>query len=391
MGGSQTEGRLAPDVELTCDASQKSAQERGECGELGSRAVLRVEEISLEQLDLADTLVVKSSCGTGKTQTMVEYIEEKQLRVLYVCYRVSLVDNMVKRFAYFKAYTDCYKHLDDNQSVACTAESLYKFVQHKWDAVVFDEIESVVTQLTSPLHKAALQTKKALAHLMGSTKKVFGLDATAGYLTHYFLERYRRQGSLWIVCKPKPKQLPVRMYKASQQQYLSDVKKYIDEHPRHRIVFPTNSKKVAIAIKAMLRAGTFLYYDGDTLGDAQVKRRNAEDDNQERDGKRDSAHDHTVVDESLWKDAQYIVYTPTVEAGVSHTESEFDRCMAYYCTKSNAAIGCYQMLFRCRSLKTIDIYSPSKRHYVSCLPDTSIIKEKVAGIWKSARYDLCSI
>ena len=115
--------------------------------------------------------------------------------------------------------------------------------------------------------------------------------------------------------------------------------------PGTELCFLINSKNTAITIKAMLCASTYLYYDGDTLREAQVKSFSTEDNNHDRDGKQGIAHYRTVVDESLWKDAQYIVYTYTVEAGVSHTESEFDRCMAYYCTKSNTVISCYQMLF----------------------------------------------
>ena len=115
--------------------------------------------------------------------------------------------------------------------------------------------------------------------------------------------------------------------------------------PGTELCFLINSKNTAITIKAMLCASTYLYYDGDTLREAQVKSFSTEDNNHDRDGKQGIAYYRTVVDESVERYSVYRVYTYTVEVGVSHTESEFDRCIGYYYTISNTVISCYQMLF----------------------------------------------
>lgn len=170
------------------------------------REHLPLERIICEQylpahiLSLSDHTVIRSPHGTGKTTTVIDWIDQQTSTgssVLYVCHGRAQVSDMVQRLnAKCSRRFDDYRHIDDvncsSRLVICV-DSLCK-VQQRFDVIVFDECEQLTeTPLKHDLHAAKRNqcARKELAHHMAwlarNAERSLWLDADAGALTQQFI------------------------------------------------------------------------------------------------------------------------------------------------------------------------------------------------------------
>ncbi len=136
-------------------------------------------EIVKNFLDSFKILRVQSPMGTAKSSVISEVLKqssERELRVLLITNRISLADDISKKYDNIKHYqwSELEGKYQIGDNLVCQINSLWKYSLKYFDVVIIDEVTSLLFQLIS-LEKNA---KNIITKLFAtSNKKIVLLDA----------------------------------------------------------------------------------------------------------------------------------------------------------------------------------------------------------------------
>jgi len=129
----------------------------------------------------SDTLLkVQSPMGSAKSEVIAEVIrqsEEKGLRILFISNRISLADDISKKYNGIKHYQG--SELENNiytegDSLVVQLDSLHKFSTKYFDLVIFDEFSTCIQKMFS----IERHQKKIITQIFSlKKKKIIALDA----------------------------------------------------------------------------------------------------------------------------------------------------------------------------------------------------------------------
>jgi hypothetical protein len=138
------------------------------------------ERFMKEYPDEVPTMIVKGQKGQGKTHQLVEYIKKHNpKRVVFVSFRRSFSKELLKRlkplgFKDYRGITGGIK--DEIERVIIQVESLNRLHwKEKADLVVFDEIESIRSQLFSPTVRFRTAVMEKYTMLMRTASAGFAM------------------------------------------------------------------------------------------------------------------------------------------------------------------------------------------------------------------------
>jgi len=304
------------------------------------------------------TLAVKGQMKLGKTKALREYLDREfparpgALRVpviRMVTFRQTFSKSMQREdFRDFELYSDHQGDLDHVRfpRLIVQVESLHRLrmgeAPEPVDLLVLDEVESILAQFNSGLHKQFNAAFAMFQWMLATTSRVICIDANIGDRTLHVLQRMRPGHPVTFHWNQYLRAADDKyFFTANQAVWLDHL--YEALRKNQRVVLPTNSLAEAKAFEASVRQrfpekAVRLY--SSRTPPSEKKRHFAD------------VHAH-------WSDLDVLIYTPTVSAGVSYELEHFDALFGYFTDASCDAETCRQMLARVRSIGT-------KNHYV-CL------------------------
>lgn len=337
---------------------------------LPNPTVLDENEIQdIEFPDESDTLIIRSSVGTGKTKALVRYIErEKPEKILVVSFRKAFTNEMKGKLNDFLDYRniDVDLELERDKRIIVQFESLHRVVAADGtpDLLILDEIESILDQSEHGImiRQGTLQRAiSSLSRLMKNAVKVVAMDAFLSQRSVNFIELFRTNITSID----------------NEHRSRSDHKFVLVDEPElfMRMSETLKANKCAVLVSCTKRFANGAYeYFSEYFPSKKIKIYTG-----------DNSCEKSVQEELLnvneaWKDVDLLIYTSTILAGCSFERKHFDYGFGYFTNNTVSAQGCFQMLQRVRDIssKTYIIAFPkSMTPYPKSLTDREHIENSI--------------
>lgn len=342
-------------------------------------------EPSMRTFENVATLAIRAQMGLGKTRELCTHIDTNfpkdgvQTPVIrFVTFRQTFSASLKRDglFPDFELYSDHTGDLDAVRfpRLIVQVESLHRLHMpanpEPVDLVVLDEVESILAQFNSGLHKHFASAFAMFRWLMQTARHVICMDANLGDRTFRILELLRAD---------KPVHFHWNKFeRAAGDKYLftGDKAVWLERlcaavRAGCKIAVPSNSLAEAKALEQLIRTDfpdrEVGLYSSETLPSERAR--------------------HFADVHEYWSRLDVLIYTPTVSAGVSYEEEHFDCLFGYFTDTSCDVETCRQMLGRVRNLR-------SKEHFIylqgtgNNLPTTvddirKLINDKRAGLYRT--------
>jgi len=340
-------------------------------------------EDHMRPYELVPTLAVLAQMKLGKTKALREYINTNfpsdglETRVVrFVTFRQTFSRALTAAFPDFTLYTDVQGDLDSGRHprLIVQVESLHRLrmsaAPEPVDLLVLDEVESILAQFNSGLHKHFNAAFAMFQWMLRTARHVVCMDANLSDRTYRTLARMRPAHPPHFHWNRFARAADDTYYfTADQGAWLE--KLYEAVRAGKKIVLPTNSLSEAKAFDESLRREfpqrKVMLYSSETAPSEKTR--------------------HFGDVHTYWSGLDVLIYTPTCSAGVSFELEHYDALFGYFCDASCDVETCRQMLGRVRNLKTRDHYI-CLRATGAALPETidSIrrgVYDKRAGLYRS--------
>lgn len=346
-------------------------KQKTELIEINTKYIGQINEIveRVEQFIYTDThkcLSIKSPMGTGKTQLIEQLLnnhiykpltkttepattKEKFERVLYLIHRVDFSNKIYKELKHigFKHYKD--KKTRDIYSeplLICSIDSLINLLTENeyYDLIILDEIESLLNQFSSSTITGRKINNTALLNdflqLCKKSKKIISMDANYYDRADNFIRQITGDNKYLMIWNN---------YNNNEKKKLiihgtdTEPIKMIIEHLK-------NYRPICTIFQSINKAKQFLNM---LLNNEQLKNiltpsnhilHTAESPDKEK-RKLENVNE-------LWKDKLLVIYTPTIDVGISYdAPNHFEQLFIFCSTMSNTSRGVFQMTERIRNFK----------------------------------------
>jgi hypothetical protein len=295
------------------------------------------------------TLAVRGGMGVGKTKALREYIDAHfpagaRPVIRFVTFRQTFGRALQGNFPDFALYSDAPAGASlgavEYPRLIVQVESLHRLPAPRGadgivDLLVLDEVESILAQFNSGLHRNFAAAFAIFRWMMANARHVVAMDANLSDRT-------------WaVLADMRPAHPPVfhwnRFARAAGDrfEFTGDLGAWLTRlrgalRARRRVVIPTNSLAEARALEAEIRQ---------EFPDRAVTLYSSEMAPSERATHFANVHEY-------WGKLDVLIYTPTCSAGVSFELAHFDELFGLFTDKSCDVETCRQMLGRVRNLRT---------------------------------------
>jgi hypothetical protein len=289
------------------------------------------------------TIAIKSPYNTGKTSMLKQLLTEYSFKkILFISYRQTLTYELYGGFKSFgfKNYMDG----DYNaKRLICQIESLYKLIffdlygdntyVNTYDLVIIDEIESVLDHFTSSTIKNKENIFNIMAKIIQESPKLLVLDGDFHNRAYDFINSF---GNSIILHNTHKKDKRNFIFTNDSIGFT----KKIDDDLK-------NGNKIVLVSMALAIATE--YYEQYEKSYKCVFHNSRSDDSLK----------YNITDvENYWDKFDMVIYTPSIESGVSFDKDYFDKIYLIVSTNSTTQRGALQMCSRVRKVKdtTINVY-----------------------------------
>jgi len=266
-----------------------------------------------------DVLYIKSPMASGKSYTLHKLFSNNiEKSVLYISCKRAFAAAMTKEFKEdgFISYLDDENkyHLTDYNRVICSLESLHYCRSH-YDIVIIDESETIATNINSKMFKdnKPIDCLNKLYDIMNNSKKILVMDA---YLTKrsFDMVKNQRKSSFKSHYLKNNFVNHKRFYiELDKGQFITQILASIKDG--EKIAICCGSYSMATNIYKVLKEKGIDYIHYDKINPLDLKECNNIND--------------------LWKNCKVLLYTPTITAGISYTNKDFDRLFVYGVNKGS--------------------------------------------------------
>jgi hypothetical protein len=195
---------------------------------------ITVEDI-VEVFKAAKILLLKLPLGCGKTSAVMKYIyhlceSQPDIRILFITCRIALtIEQREKLHKSFETYLD-----EDNRKkkcffayprLACSIQSLHK-VHGRYDLVILDEIETILTSFTGKAECHFTRTKSNLVQnwmnfcdTIKDTPQVIAMDGLMSNISIDFIKGLRDDKSVVIKSKHKQTERQIQLCYSIEVMY----------------------------------------------------------------------------------------------------------------------------------------------------------------------------
>ncbi len=316
-----------------------------------------------DDIEKKNVLIIKSNMGTGKTYNIFKYIKNNpDLSVLMVSFRRSLASKYLDDSETNKLGFVNYENLDIEElnskkspRLICQINSLYK-VSGKYDVLILDEFSYTYDMIYSFCERKK-SVCESLESYVSNSKKVIVCDALINKNNIEFIKRFRKEAKI-IVNEYQPNDNELILNSKDILEY--KITESIKNKYKNPIIIASSSKIfLDKTILPLLQDKKYIYINSDT----EFKSKE--------------------VDFSKY---DYIIYTPTITAGIS-IECDIEKVFGYFTSLSCSADICYQMLGRAR--KVIDKeYNICVANRYNNLPITKKDVLKYINNYRNLSYDV---
>lgn len=276
-------------------------------------------------LDLApyvgnQTLMIASPMGTGKTYAVAQYLMRNLNKsVLVVGFRRTLTRKLERDFGLVN-YQDIQGQIksEDYPRVSVQINSLRK-VSGRYDILILDEFVSTLHSAFSFCDNKK-STFEALESYIENTREVIVMDALLADKYVKYVDSIRAAAPAVVIKNTYEPERGV-MLMDNHDAFLNDIRASLEADLK--VVVAASSKSWADKLIGMHSERNYVYISSDT-----------------------SEEELAAV---TFDDAQLIVYTPTIVAGVS-IDCQVDKVYAFFTSLSCDAVACTQMLGRARTV-----------------------------------------
>lgn len=302
-------------------------------------------ENKMRDYELVDTLVVHAQMKLGKTKQLHKYIQDHftdDSTICFVTFRQTFSHHIYRQFDTFELYSNIKSNLIDHKRykrLIIQVESLYRIkLIESIDLLILDEVESIIQQLSSGLHKHFNASFAIFLWLLQTAKRVVCMDANISNRTYNILTRFRSKPihyhyNTWQTASDDTYYVTVNL-NTWLEQLFNCVKN------NKRVVIPTNSITDAKTCEGILLK---------EFPDLKIKIYSSENSISEKQLHFNNVHKY-------WSELDILIYTPTCTAGISYELEHFDVLFGiFYNTSCNIEI-CRQMIGRVRQIKDKKYY-----------------------------------
>jgi hypothetical protein len=288
------------------------------------------------------TLCIRSPYNTGKT-TMIKSLlaEFNPKKVLFITHRQSLTNELYGTFKKFKFCSYMNGSYDANRLI-CQIESLHRIIESSdpfyyeptdnvksFDLIILDETESLVNHFMSPTIKNKQETFELMQKLLKVSGKILCLDGDFHNRSYDFINTL---GKNIII----------------HNNIVKDIKRYtfVSEYQKFKDSVDTDlsdNKNVCLVTMSSTQ-GMWFYNKYKDSYDTMLH--SSKSDDQMKDKLQDV--------ERFWK-CRLLIYTPSVQSGVSFDTEHFDQMYVILSSKSCSSRDVCQMTHRVRRFKSNDV------------------------------------
>ncbi len=309
------------------------------------RAVYAAPE--MRDYELVPTLAVRAPMKTGKTKALARYLEAHfpadgletpVVRVL--TFRQTFSRSFARAFPGFTLYSDVPGDLDAarHPRLIVQVESLHRLKMgprpEPADLLVLDEVESILAQFNSGLHRHFAASFAMFEWLLRTAHHVVCMDANLGDRTYRTLLRMRPAHP------PHFHWNRVALAADDVFRFTADQGAWLEQlwaalRAGRRVVLPTNSLTEARAFEEAVRrefpGRRVMLYSSETSPSEKAR--------------------HFADVHTHWGGLDVLIYTPTCSAGVSFELEHFDELFGFFRDGSCDVETSRQMLARVRNLR----------------------------------------
>lgn len=330
--------------------------------------------------ELVPTLAVLAQMKLGKTKALrtflaehfpIDSIDTKVIR--FITFRQTFSNSISKDFPDFTVYNNVSGDLTAARfpRLIVQVESLnrLKMSAHPEpiDLLVLDEVESILAQFNSGLHKHFNAAFAMFQWMIQTAHHVVCMDANLSDRTYNMLMRMRPLHPINFHWNQFARaSADIYNFTADQSAWLGKLYELLSAGLK--IVLTTNSLTEAKAYEEAIRREfpkkSIMLYSSETS--VSEKTRHFED-----------VH-------SYWGKLEVLIFTPTCSAGVSFELEHFDTLFGYFCDSSCDVETCRQMIGRVRNLRTHE-------HYICFRTTKSMLPTTTTDIGKRIRDKRCGL
>jgi hypothetical protein len=288
-------------------------------------------------------LCIKSPYNTGKTTMIKSLLKEfKPKKVLFITHRQSLTNEL---YGTFKKHGFC-NYMNGSYSanrLICQIESLHKITESegpfqynveqmmkKFDLVILDEIESILNHFSSPTVTHKQQTFDLMTKILNHSKKILALDGDFHNRSYDFIS-----GLCTNIIIHNDIKKDIKKY-----TFISDSKRFDDsvnnalKENKNIVVVTMSSNKGKVIYEKYKDTYNSLLHTSKTDDQVKEKLKNVSE---------------------YWKDIRLLIYSPSVQSGVSFDVPHFDQMFVIMANKSCSARDLSQMTHRIRQFKNQNV------------------------------------
>jgi hypothetical protein len=281
----------------------------------------RYSEPAMRNFEHVPTLAVMAQMGLGKTRALRKYISdhfsarpgsdlEAPPVIRFITFRQTFSESLRKQFGGFSVYSDIAGHnirAHAHPRLIIQVESLHRLLSDvqtgsgEPDLLVLDEIESVLAQFSSGLHRSFHESFAVFQWLISCSKHVVCMDANLSDRSYRTLEAMRPHALPYLHHNEYLRAGASTMHLTSRRDdWVAHLVTQVGNGKR--ISLASNSRREAEAIKRVLEA---------RYPDKNIRMYSSETPYAER-------VMHFADVNTYWRDLDVLIYTPTVSAGVSY-------------------------------------------------------------------------
>ena len=287
------------------------------------------------------TLCVSAQMKLGKTKALKKFIDTNfkgYKNIIFITFRKTFSTSIKETFSDFTMYDSLRGGIScrDAPRLIIQVESLHRIEigEDPPDLVVLDEVESILDQFNSGLHKHFVQSCSVFQYLLGHSKHLICMDANLSNRTFKILELMRPNHPVSFH-ENKFKKAATDQYFVSFNinTWFGNLLKDLDENKK--VVIPINSLSDAKMIHKFLL---------ERYPDKSIKLYSSETPQAEKKLHFSDVNKYWLYD--------VLMYTPTCSAGVSFEVEHFDSLHGYFTDASCNVESCRQMMGRVRNIST---------------------------------------
>jgi len=303
-------------------------------------------------------ILLTGSMGSNKTGSVIEKLDPKK-KILWLTPRITLTHNTLERIAAskkgldFKNYLDFTtpgkrKEIETLKHLSCCLPSLWMTGDQMYDIVVIDEIETLSMMWQGnrggPGANKIEMNFPRFRDIIKNAKKVYIMDAFINARTPQLLKDIDPKGRVIAIKNPEPPQPRYFIGVPDSKTWVAEIGAqlragknlfifypFVDSSPKH---ISMDQLVQTLSIVSGLPETDFIHYHSKQPASVKKTTQNVNE---------------------VWATKRCVVTNTTITVGVNFDIEHFDSIYAYYANWVSQR-DFTQVLFRCRTIRTNNIY-----------------------------------